>query len=222
MIIYQLFAGYTPFNAASPYLTFLRIKRGSLVKRPIVSPPFLFDFLALLLEIDPVKRLGNALGNTPVVCYDSLRSHLFLAPLVNDIIAHNTASAVEGNQPQILSQSANFSAVKVPRLSEFCVRAVGTACIEAAGIIAENGGVKPETLWIKNLDLFGEKIGDQTRQRIAYYLHRKQRLHPPSIFRLLNKTLADTRCLRADYMSKEYIGHCRDLQVIPLNKFCIL
>jgi serine/threonine protein kinase len=37
VLLYQLLVGYTPFNAPSPYLSFLRIQRGLFKVRPSVT-----------------------------------------------------------------------------------------------------------------------------------------------------------------------------------------
>jgi hypothetical protein len=49
---------------------------------------------------------------------------------------------------------------------------------------------------------------------MMHFLHRKQRLHPPAIFRLFRKSVIDARCLRASPITKEYVGMCKDLQVL--------
>ena len=95
VVAYQIFAGYTPFGASSPYLTFLRIKRGLLGRKPYAMPRHLFEFLNLLMEQDPIKRLANALGiQTPGsaastsrvnINYDTLRQHPFFTPVALDI-----------------------------------------------------------------------------------------------------------------------------------------
>jgi len=38
VVLFQMLLGYTPFNAASPYLTFLRIKRSRLAVSPFEWP----------------------------------------------------------------------------------------------------------------------------------------------------------------------------------------
>ena len=227
VIVFQIFSGYTPFAGASPYLTFLRIKRGLLERRPLASPPDMFEFLSLLLELDPAKRLRNALGagsddNSIVngrlkVCYDTLREHPFFLPLVDDlsIIADQYKDELPPDfteSPLKLIKNASFTpSVRVPRLTELCIRKIGKAASIVTEKSAELGGVRPDIPWIQRFDLHAPQMNDSLRMRVAHCMHREQRLHVPTIFRLFHTSVLDAKCQRANLTMREYIGHCRDL-----------
>jgi serine/threonine protein kinase len=62
-VAFMLLYGYAPFIGASPYMTFLRIKRA-LLKMPF-DPAFVpeeFEMLTMLLERDPVYRFALCTG----------------------------------------------------------------------------------------------------------------------------------------------------------------
>lgn len=148
VIVFQIFAGYTPFSAASPYLIFLRIKRGLLLKLPMAFPPHFLEFVKLLLDLDPMRRLDNALGVSAdtrafssSVRYDHLRAHPFFAPLTTDI--HIPAGHETYDQIQILKASSFVPAVTIPHLSEICLRIVAKSTQDIADKLAENGGIRP-------------------------------------------------------------------------------
>ncbi|CAM9586402.1 unnamed protein product, partial [Discosporangium mesarthrocarpum] len=55
--VYQFLAGFTPFHAPSPYLCFLRIKKG-IYRCPLVLPRDAVDLIRCLLRKEPSERLG--------------------------------------------------------------------------------------------------------------------------------------------------------------------
>eukprot|EP00752_Nemacystus_decipiens_P011698 g10381.t1 len=55
--VYQFLAGFTPFHAPSPYLCFLRIKKG-VFRCPEVLPDDATDLIKRLLRRNPASRLG--------------------------------------------------------------------------------------------------------------------------------------------------------------------
>lgn len=73
--------------------------------------------------------------------YDKIRLH----PYFNDAVI----SDGEDNRAQLFSTIHLRSACVVPKLKEYCIRAVGRACSSVAEHIAKNGGVKPDINWIQ-------------------------------------------------------------------------
>ena len=158
VIVYQIFSGYTPFAAASPYLSFLRIKRALLLKLPMAIPPYLLQFLQLLLELDPQRRLANAMDlDVGSISYDRLRAHPFFAPLSSDL---QVQSAETIDQVQMMKAVSYVSAVTVPRLSELCIRAVAKTSLDIAEMLAENGGVRPVIKCVPYDMLYLIRIGE--------------------------------------------------------------
>ena len=72
---------------------------------------------------------------------------------------------------------------------------------------------------MQRFNLLDPKIEEATRMRIAHCLNMEQRLHIPPIFRLFHKSAVDSRCLRASPITREYVGHHRDLQAKWVNSF---
>lgn len=93
--------------------------------------------MKLLIVKDKTARLRNVLGDSSVVNYDSLRNMSFF---------HETADEVYTQPPQATSQ---LPALRIPSLKELALRAVGRACKVVCNEMAENGGVRPDILWIK-------------------------------------------------------------------------
>jgi serine/threonine protein kinase len=59
VMIYQMYAGALPFEAASPYMTFLKIQRGVMNGRSMgIYDDDAWDLIGRLLKVDPKERLG--------------------------------------------------------------------------------------------------------------------------------------------------------------------
>jgi Protein kinase domain len=57
-VAFQLHTGQTPFWSPSPYLTFLKIKRGNLLRPWGIADDDAWDFIRNLMQEDPSLRLG--------------------------------------------------------------------------------------------------------------------------------------------------------------------
>lgn len=207
-VLYQMITGSTPFNGASPYLAFLKIKRA-LVRVPAWVTQEVQDMLLLLLTKNATERMARATGLADgSVCanggasinYDTLRAHPFFAYRHTDELA-----SVDG-----IRNAHKRPAEKVPKLSELSIRAVGRAVLEVASATAAEGGVRPSTPWMKAFDLF--KLSPQDRGSIAHYLNCRNSLHSPGVYRMFCASLVDTRCSRIDPTTREYIGFTRATQ----------
>jgi len=169
VITQQLLTGRTPFKAPSPYLSFLRIKRG-VYSLPEALSPSAVDFISSLLLVRPDDRLGIT-GQTPGDL-SSMKNHSFFAQL-----------------PSGWGEGLRSTAVRIPRLSELCVRAVAQATIAS-----------------RTRDKRLLELGPLDRGRVMHYLSRLKRLHEPRVFRSFFSSLSDTRCLQARTCTKEMIG----------------
>jgi serine/threonine protein kinase len=84
-VISLLHTGSTPFWSPSPYLAFLKIKRGLLTRPWGMPDDDTFDLISQLMTVNPSRRLGhdcykveNTNTNTTVVInkgYDVIRNH---------------------------------------------------------------------------------------------------------------------------------------------------
>jgi serine/threonine protein kinase len=111
-VLYILNTGSTPFWSPSPYLSFLRIKRGLLAPSPWGIPDdATWDLTQKLMQVDPSKRLGaesyKVEGGRVVVDkgYGILREHEYFS-----VVDKNDTSHV------------------IPSLQDLCIR----ACAEQA------------------------------------------------------------------------------------------
>ena len=215
VILYQLLFGVPAFNAPSPYLTFLRIQRANL-RIPDFAPDCVKDLLSMLLQKDNVRRMQSAMGVVPdhsedsKLEYSGLRRHPFF-----------TATKGLYQQPETSGDEAEpkfGEVVKVPSLLELCIRAVGRACEPVTACVAEYGSFKaipesdPSLSWVRNFDL--GKLPKHLKARIAFYLNRRQRLHPPSTLRLFYPSAIDAKiCGRVEGGSREVIGFYRDMNL---------
>lgn len=109
----------------------------------------------------------------------------------------------------------------LPSLHDLCLRAVADAAVKVAFTLAEHGGVRPAHIpWMQRFNLAPPSVGasakarvsSRDRSRIMHFLHRRQKLHLPSVYRLFFQSLPDSRCLRADPETLEYVGLNRVLQ----------
>ncbi len=234
IVLYQMLVGYTPFAAPSPYLGFLRTKRGAL-REPDFVPDATLEILRLLLTKDPVQRLavccsaesrqeeqsaGSAKYN---VNYDQLRKLSYFQG--SRSVPHN------GNHREVSLQFLRTAhtrpPIRVPTLAELSRRAVGRACVKVANIVAEHGGVKPdvstfpEMAWVKKFSLLVPEDGQSVssyaitkhdRKYIMHYLNRRQQINNPGLYRLFWKSVVDTKCIRTDSTSREYLGFNRATQ----------
>lgn len=194
VVLFQLITGVTPFGGASPYMAFLKIKRG-LVRVPVWAQDDVKSMILLLLTKDPVERLARATtaSNYREINYDALRSHDFFGA---QRFNKDDLASIEG-----VSSTHSRPAVKVPKLTELCQQAVG----QAALLIASQAGADGN--WIAKFDLL--KLSPHDRGAIAHYLNRLGLLHSPGVERLFHPSPVDARCIRVDPSTREFIGFTR-------------
>ncbi len=58
VVLYQMYAGALPFEAASPYMTFLKIQRGVYGRNLGIWDDDAWDLIQKLMKVDPKERLG--------------------------------------------------------------------------------------------------------------------------------------------------------------------
>ncbi len=249
VVLYQMITGYTPFAAPSPYLGFLRTKR-CLLRLPTFISDNEAELLTMLLTKDPKLRLAkccssnttanfaeqsevadtNAQTRNGPINYDALRQLPFFSQNKYHLV--NPDESAREDIVQTLRSMHDRSAVRVPKLSELCRRAVGRACNTAARIIAEHGGIRPDITvypnlaWVCKFSLaeyrsdadWHAKLGSRysisqsDRQYIIHYLTRRQQINNPGLYRLFWKTIVDTKCIRSDPTTLEYLGYNRNTQ----------
>jgi serine/threonine protein kinase len=114
-VLSLLHTGSTPFRSPSPYLAFLKIKRGLLTRPWGIADDDTFDLISQLLQVDPSSRLGSdcyKVENTKVVSnkgYDVIRNH----PYFNSIRNHSAEGQYNDQRHHV-----------IPSLQDLCLFAV--------------------------------------------------------------------------------------------------
>jgi 3-phosphoinositide dependent protein kinase-1 len=100
-VLSLLHTGSTPFWSPSPYLAFLKIKRG-LITRPWGIPDDdTYDLISQLLQVDPTKRLGHdcyQVQNCKVVTnkgYDVIRNHSYFQSIPHHPTKHHVIASLQ-------------------------------------------------------------------------------------------------------------------------------
>ncbi|CAM9935602.1 unnamed protein product, partial [Phaeothamnion confervicola] len=120
-------------------------------------------------------------GTVDTSGYAALRAHPFFGPHAGDTVPYARP------------------AVRVPLLRELCVRAVGCHLTAYAdSVILVRAPVPPHA------DVF--RLGAADRAAVRHYLGRLGRLVEPKVNRLMHRSAADAKCLRADPVMREYLG----------------
>ena len=237
VVAFQVFTGSTPFESASPYLTFLKIKRGFL-RTDVSVTDDVRAFLEKTLTMDPAERfracarksstkavlpdLADADGKSKapeMFNYDPLRElPLFtkmrsvLPDAGGDFTFSSTGTAVDGaaDTVSLLCSLSERPAIRVAKLSELCRRALCATAEKLAELTAAEGGVRPPMPWARQFDLSeGGDVPAEDRAVVAAILRRRGRLHPPSIYRLFWSSSIDARCIRVPGGEFDYLGFSR-------------
>ena len=198
VVAFQMLYGYTPFIGASPYMTFLRIKRA-LLKMPFdpTLVPEEYQLLSVLLEKDATARFRNCCESKiektdtlgfefvpeypfSTISYDRIRQLPFFCSdrSWREEEASETGTEIRPETSTTFLRSLmHRPARRVPTLVEVCLRAVRKSTVSVADEICANGGVRPDIPWIKRFDLFC--IPESQRSQIALKLQRSGHLHQP-------------------------------------------
>ncbi len=283
VVLFQMMAGFTPFAATSPYLSFLRIKRAFL-RRPAFASDNEWAVVQALLTKNPHARLANASGEkaaarfrssssiggkeqrvapsdietkgnssdgkSKAVCsieavqelhYDTLRAMPFFH---EDRALLNLSEEGEGDgqaeKEKEKEKEEALIALKTlhtrpaimngtPR--EQARRVIARRAVTAAGKIADVGGIKnaikedSEDAWVRSFSLVvggsitatdpssdggsvtSFVITDEDRAYMLHYLHRRNQLNVPGLYRLFWPTLVDSKCVRTDDTTMDYHSH---------------
>jgi serine/threonine protein kinase len=124
-IAYILQTGQTPFWSASPYLAFLRIKRGLLTRHLGIVDDDAWDFIQSLLKVAPSRRLGADVYQL-VVGTNGTRSMEKKNPAGYQVLKDHPYFACLRENPQVMEMTP------VPSLRDLCVRAVAKAAHDDA------------------------------------------------------------------------------------------
>jgi hypothetical protein len=102
-------------------------------------------------EVTAGKNVKAAQKLCSTLSYDCLRRHDIFKPLMHRL----QTDGIVSSSPDAPSQSVQLSrlhsspALRVPTLSEMCIRAVGAAAVNVSEATALNGGFRPDTPWMQ-------------------------------------------------------------------------
>lgn len=133
-------------------------------------------------------------------------------PLSQLGVLQNVYSAVSEVAVDQNDVSKSSALCNLPSLHDICLRVVGDVAVQIAFATASNGGIKPNVTWMQKFQLTPQRISANDRLRVMHYLERKQKLQIPSVYRLFFRTLPESRCLRANTDSLEFLGFTRAIQ----------
>ena len=211
VVLFHLLYGYTPFIGASPYMTFLRIKRAMLrVPSGRDVDRGEYELLKILLTVDPNERFANCVDDgalledeTSVIGTDAAeKPFLFTPTYPYDKIGYNKLRQLayfrddrdwdrhvlsdridpENDYVSLFRTITTRPAFRVPKLTELATRAVASACVRLADLTCSNGGVRPESTWARRFDL--SRISQCQSDEVARIIQRRQNLHITAVYRL--------------------------------------
>eukprot|EP00636_Phaeomonas_parva_P000211 CAMPEP_0118864790 /NCGR_PEP_ID=MMETSP1163-20130328/9260_1 /TAXON_ID=124430 /ORGANISM="Phaeomonas parva, Strain CCMP2877" /LENGTH=1024 /DNA_ID=CAMNT_0006798953 /DNA_START=171 /DNA_END=3245 /DNA_ORIENTATION=- len=229
-VVYNFLTGYPPFRAHSPYLSFLRIKKGHVRYPEHVGPGldyYAHDLISSLIVLDPAERAGAADGVL------SLLEHPFF----------KAAADTPGDRPNPNPVTIDFAALdalpceaheQVKFVAAEAVNARATPCFDsdappvelsAAGLAAIVKEATPEELeaqelavqLVESLEVAGMPAGlserlaalsDYQLACVRMALRQHGKLHERKIWKALTRgmPLIHSRALRASTHTREYVG----------------
>jgi len=175
VVMWQLLLGTTPFKAPSPYLGFLKIKRGLLVHHPALSDEA-WDLLSKLLIVDPEKRIGAGDKNL-----SDVKNHPFLA-----------------NKHPSTETLHESPAVKVPSLRDLCIRATADLAVESSLDLDSSEPGSGEYNDMLRLSL-------RDRECVMHFLDRMEKLSEPRVLRRFHKSSLDAKMSRVRPQTRDVL-----------------
>ena len=196
-IAYILQTGQTPFWSASPYLAFLRIKRGLVTRHLGIVDDDAWDFIECLLKVPPSQRLGadvykvevgadstRTIKKTKPDGYQVLKDHPYFAPL------RENPSAMEKTP--------------LPSLRDLCVRGVAKAAYDDAQDVELCDEHPPGDGSSHDMT----RLSPRDRDTVLHVLYRLQYLrdHPRLYDRFFTDPIHSRLMGRIRPMTREFLG----------------
>ena len=201
-VAFQMMTGQTPFWSPSSYLTFLRIKRGNVVRPWGIADDEAWDLIRAMMQVQPSKRLGadcfKLKGNIKRTMvkkeggYDVIRNHPYFTKPHSDY-------KVPGLEPDFRDKTP------VPSLRDLCVR----ACAEL---------VRQDSL---DLDLCDRhppgdgsshdvlRLDDRDRKCVLHMLERRGLLTEPTVYRRFFNSQVVYRLDKVRVETRDFVGLTR-------------
>ena len=200
-VAFQLQTGMTPYWSPSPYLTFLKIKRGNLMRPLGIADDNAWDLISSLMRVEPSTRLGadsfHISGNLKRTVvkkeggYDVIRKHPYFS---------------EKSEYEVPALDPNYKDnTPVTSLRDLCVR----ACAEL---------VRQDAL---DLDLCDQhppgdgsshdmlRLDARDRKCVMHHLERRKLLKEPTVYRRFFDSPPGYRLDKIRDESRDYVGLTR-------------
>jgi serine/threonine protein kinase len=196
-IAYILQTGQTPFWSTSPYLAFLRIKRGLLTRHLGIVDDDAWDFIQSLLKVAPSKRLGadvyelvvdpdgsRRIQQNDPKGYEVLRGHPYFAPI--------------HEKPEVLDRTP------VPSLRDLCFRVVAELAHEDALDVELCDKYPPGDGSSHDMT----RLSPRDRDAVLHVLYRQQRFrdHPRLYDRFFTDPIQSRLMGRIRPVTREVLG----------------
>lgn len=173
-VAFQLHTGMTPFWCPSPYLAFLKIKRGNLVRPWGIADDDAWDFIRNLMQEDPAKRLGADCfhydGKNKKVTkeqggYDLLRNHAYF---------RNKPEDGDSPLPELAKET-----YPIASLQDLCIRACAELVRKDSVDLEVCDGHPPGD--VSSHDML--RLSKRNRHCVMHQLDRLGVLSDPTIYR---------------------------------------
>ena len=200
-VAFQLHTGMTPYWSPSPYLSFLKIKRGNLMRPWGIADDDAWDFISGLMRVDPQSRLGadcfELTGNLKRTMvkkeggYDVIRKHPYFS---------------KRSEFGDLPLDDDFKQkTPIPTLRDLCIR----SCVEK---------VQQDALDLELCDKHppgdGSKhdmmrLDERDRKCVMHLLERRKLLNEPTIYKRFFDDNAKYRLDKVRPGARDFVGLTR-------------
>mmetsp|Transcript_25812 Transcript_25812/g.29517 ORF Transcript_25812/g.29517 Transcript_25812/m.29517 type:complete len:822 (-) Transcript_25812:60-2525(-) len=197
-VAFQLHTGMTPFWCPSPYLCFLKIKRGNLLRPWGIADDDAWDLISSLMKLEPNNRLGaecfKLSGNLKRTVvkkgggYDLIRNHPYFS--------HKNIFDVPALDKDYKNKTP------IPSLRDFCARSCAKLVQQDAQDLNLCDQHPPGDG--SSHDMF--RLDDRDRKCVMHYLERQKLLTDPAIFRRFFDSPIGYRLDKTRGDSRDYIG----------------
>ena len=212
-VFFQLLVGFTPFAAPSPYLTFLRIQRGVLLRPWGVADDDAWDLIHKLLKVSPMKRLGADGYN-----FDKAEEDVPDEGNRQDREKAARAIAAKSYGPgyDIIRNHPFFDSIRdetgqanptrpIPSLRDLALRACCELIIQDSLSFQVEDDHPPGDG--SSHDML--RLNSTDRKTLMHFLDRTNSLAQPRVFRRLHKKKQEAKLGRIRPETRDFVGLCR-------------
>jgi len=199
-MLYIMQTGMTPFWCPSPYLAFLRIKRGHL-KRPVgIVDDECWDLIQQLMKMDPNERLGSDAFKIKFSDETKKRGKRYIAKKdggYDDIRRHAFFQGVHA----IIDKTETV----IPSLRDLCVRSLATSAYKESQDIDLCDNHPPGDGSRHDLT----RLHDRDRDAVMHVLDRRKLLRDSRLYARFYKDEIAGRLNKVRVRTHDFVGQTR-------------